>query len=97
MGSEPRRYNVSLKPAAERALAKLSKRNQKTIASRIEALALTPRPRGAEKLKGAVDLYRIRSGDFRIIYQVQGDVLRVLVVIIGDRKDIYDRLKRLFG
>jgi len=48
-------------------------------------------------LKGAVDLYRIRSGDFRIIYQVQDDVLRVLVVIIGDRKDIYDRLKRLFG
>ena len=97
MASEPRRYHVSLKPAAERALAKLSKKNQKALASRIEALALAPRPRGAEKLKGAADLYRIRSGDFRIIYQVHDDVLRVLVVIIGDRKDIYDRLKRLFG
>ena len=95
MASEPKRYSILLKPAAERALASLSAKNRKLVAKKIDALALNPRPNGVEKLKGSDDLYRVRSGDFRIIYQILDEVLRVLVVVIGDRKDIYDRLKRL--
>ena len=96
MVSEPKQYRIFLKPAAERVLSSLSKKNRKLVARRIDALSANPRPKGVEKLAGQVDLYRVRAGDFRIIYQIQDAVLRVLVVMIGDRKDVYDRIKRLF-
>jgi len=47
-------------------------------------------------LRGGDAFYRVRAGNYRIIYEVQDAVLRVLVVLIGDRKDVYDRLKRMF-
>lgn len=91
MGSEPKRYKVVLKPSAADTLASLSKKDQRLVAKRIDSLALEPRPPDAEKLDK--NLYRIRSGNYRILYQVDDNLLKVLVVAIGDRKDVYRFLK----
>ena len=61
------------------------------LGNAIEALAEDPRPRGVKKLhgKGAHIFYRLRVGDYRVIYQVHEDVVLVLIVRIADRKEIY--------
>jgi len=59
------------------------------VARKIDALADNPRPSGAEKLKGAKDLWRIRSGNYRIIYTIQDEALLVLVIRIGHRREVY--------
>ncbi len=89
MASDPRRYSIFLKPAAEAALAALAKKDRRLVGRRIDSLALDPRPKGAEKLKGFADLYRVRAGNNRVIYQIEDRILRILVVTIGDRKDVY--------
>ncbi len=55
----------------------------------MDGLAVNPRPKGVKKLSGLDDLYRIRVGDYRIVYQIHDDRLIVLVVRIGHRKDVY--------
>jgi mRNA interferase RelE/StbE len=82
-------YRVEVKPAARRQLSKLPRDVQERLRSRIDALAISPRPLGATKLEGPENLYRIREGDYRIIYQIEDQVLLVLVVKIGHRKDVY--------
>ena len=62
-------YAVEITDSAAKALANLSKKQRRRIAARIDGLADNPRPRGCEKLQGAEDLYRVRSGDYRIIYE----------------------------
>ena len=85
------KYRVELKPAARRALKKLDRPVQRRIVSAAEGLAENPRPSACEKLTGATDLFRIRVGDYRIIYQIQDDVLLILVVKVGHRGDVYKR------
>ncbi len=85
-------YRVELKPAATESLAKPPKTTQKRIAKKIDQLADNPRPSGSVKLAGQDDLYRIRVGDYRIVYQIQDDVLLVLVIRIGNRGDVYRHL-----
>ncbi|HEX6573503.1 MAG TPA: type II toxin-antitoxin system RelE/ParE family toxin, partial [Gemmatimonadaceae bacterium] len=57
----------------------------------IDLLAVDPRPHGAVKLSGDEDLYRIRTGDYRIIYSVVDRVLTILVIAIGHRREVYRR------
>ncbi len=85
-------YEVRLKPSAERELRKLPRQIQFRVARRLDGLAADPRPTGCEKLAGLADLYRIRVGDYRIVYQVSDEILMVLVVTIGHRGDVYRRL-----
>jgi mRNA interferase RelE/StbE len=59
--------------------------------TKIDALAKNPRPSGMKKLEGEDNLYRIGVGDYHIIYQIEDDKLIVLVVKIGDRKEIYKK------
>lgn len=94
MASEPKRYAVALKPSVEATLSELPRKDQKLIGKRIDALATNPRPRGVEKLQGSDELYRVRSGDYRIIYQIEDAVLKVLVIKIGQRGDVYRGLQR---
>jgi mRNA interferase RelE/StbE len=82
-------YQVAIAPAARRQIKKLAKSAQLAIIARLETLAHNPRPPGCKKLSGEENLYRVRKGDYRIVYQVQDDRLIVLVVRVGDRKDIY--------
>jgi mRNA interferase RelE/StbE len=85
-------YRVELKPSAQVALAKMPQPHRRRIAKRIDRLAENPRPRGVEKLAGVESLYRIRIGDYRVVYQIHDDVLLVLVVRIGGRGDVYRNL-----
>jgi len=82
-------YSILLAPPAERQLKSLTDSVQKRIAKRLKSLRENPRPQGVKKLAGEEDLYRIRDGDYRIIYTIQDKELIVLVVKIGNRKDVY--------
>jgi len=82
-------YRVELKPGAEEFIAAQEKKVQRQLLERIAALAENPYPRGCRKLDEKEALYRVRSGDYRIIYQVRDKELLVLVVRVGDKKDVY--------
>lgn len=89
---EPRRDEILLTRAAERGLSGLSKADFRRIDAKIRALADDPRPSGVKKLEGTDNLYRVRSGDFRILYQIQDTRLVVVIVDVGNRRDIYRSL-----
>jgi len=80
---------VELSKRAQRELRKLSSDLQERIISCLEALAENPRPPGAEKLAGEENAYRVRVGDYRILYEVRDVVLVVIVMRIGHRRDVY--------
>ncbi|GKS58592.1 hypothetical protein YTPLAS18_21190 [Nitrospira sp.] len=82
-------YSILLAPSAELQLKALTAPVQKRLVKRLKSLRETPRPDGVKKLAGEDDLYRIREGDYRIIYTIQDKNLIVLVVKIGDRKEVY--------
>jgi len=85
------RCRIALKPAAERDHAALEPKDRARLARKIDALAENPRPPGAEKLKGAKDLWRVRAGDYRVLYTIRDDVLVVLVIRVGHRREVYRR------
>jgi len=86
-------YAVFLKPAALRDLRKLPKDIRRRVTARIDALAGDPRPAGIERLHGEADLYRVRVGDSRIVYQVESKALVMLVVRVGHRREVYRRTR----
>ena len=81
-------YSVLIKPSAAKELERLPEKLRRQLAKRIAALAESPRPAGVEKLSGA-ELYRIRQGDHRAVYSIADAVLTVLVIRIGNRRDVY--------
>jgi len=85
-------YRVEIKKSAQKEIAALSKRDRRRVMSAIAALADEPRPQGVRKLVNAENAYRIRVGDYRVVYQLARRVLTVFVVRVGHRKDIYRRL-----
>lgn len=84
-------YQVSLAPAAARQLRKLDPSVRRRIQAIIELLATDPRPPSATRLVGGAGEWRVRSGDYRILYQIEDDRLLVLVLNAGHRRDIYQR------
>jgi mRNA interferase RelE/StbE len=82
-------YTVIYQPAAEAALRKLSKEIQIRILRKTDQFAVDPFPAGREKLRSPVDLWRIRIGDYRVIYTVQRKELLVLALKIGHRREVY--------
>jgi len=82
-------YTILLAPPAERQLKAFAPPIQKRLVKRLKALRDNPRPQGVKKLSGEDNLYRIREGDYRILYTIEDKELIVLVVKIGDRKEIY--------
>ena len=83
-------YRIEVRPAAVRALRKLDPQMRPRIQGAIALLAQDPRPPGARTLRGRPGL-RIRVGDYRIIYTVEDDVLLVVVVTLGHRREVYER------
>lgn len=83
------KYTVAFSKQSEKQFKALTKQVQSRLKPKIDALADNPRPHRVEKMEGADGLYRIRVGDYRIIYQIRDDVLLVLLLKIGDRKEIY--------
>jgi len=84
-------WRIELKPAAQRDLARLPREAQRRIARRIDALADEPYPDDAKKLAAEDNIWRVRAGDYRILYQPQKKVLLILVIRIADRKEAYRR------
>lgn len=83
-------YAVSLSSKAARQFRKLDRKAQVRIAAVIDLLAANPRPPAAKALTGrSRNAYRVRVGDFRVVYEVQDQRLLVLVVRIGHRRDVY--------
>lgn len=83
-------YRIELRPAAVRVLRKLDPQVRRRVQGAIALLAQDPRPPGARALQGRPGL-RVRVGDYRIIYTVEDDVLLVVVVRLGHRRDVYDQ------
>ncbi len=82
-------YRVEIAPAAKRQIKKLPTAVQQQIIRRLEDLAVEPRPTGIVKLKGSESLYRVRLGDYRVVYEIQDAQLLILVVKVGHRSDVY--------
>jgi mRNA interferase RelE/StbE len=83
-------YRVDIRPAAVRALRKVDHQARPRIQAAIALLAQDPRPPGARALRGR-DGYRVRVGDYRILYTVDDGVLVVVVVTLGHRRAVYER------
>jgi mRNA interferase RelE/StbE len=82
------RYGIEVRPAATRALRKLGPDIRPRIEGAIALLAEDPRPPASRPLRGRPG-YRIRVGDYRIIYTVQDDALLIVVVALGHRREVY--------
>ncbi|MBA3435969.1 MAG: type II toxin-antitoxin system RelE/ParE family toxin [Chloroflexi bacterium] len=85
------RYRIKILPSALREIKGIPRPQQKSVRKRINDLADDPRPIGCDVLSGAPQerIHRVRQGDWRILYQVFDQELRVLVVRVADRKEIY--------
>lgn len=81
-------YKIVITAPAEKTLDKLPVQTAQRIVSSIYQLAANPRPPGCVKLAGSNN-YRIRVGDFRIIYSIEDEILTVIVLKIGNRRDVY--------
>lgn len=82
-------HAVRILPAALRALERLPPKDQRRLRRRIDALAEEPRPDGCRKLAGGDAEWRIRVGDYRVIYRVQDAELIVLVIRVAHRREVY--------
>jgi mRNA interferase RelE/StbE len=81
-------YNLLIKPSAAKELEAVPKKDRRRIVTRIRSLSVEPRPPGCEKLSGH-ELYRVRQGNYRVVYTVQDADLAVLIITIGHRREIY--------
>ena len=81
-------YKVVVKKSVRKDIKGLAKKDVKRILSAILALAENPRPPGSKKLSGQ-ERYRLRQGNYRILYTIEDDKLIICVVKVGDRRDVY--------
>jgi mRNA interferase RelE/StbE len=89
VGGPAPRYQIVLTSAARKQLGALPRDVQARIAPVILTLGDDPRPHGARKLKGGSDEYRIRVGDYRVVYTIDDDNNIVLIVAVAHRRDVY--------
>ncbi len=82
------KYTVIIRPSAEKEMFGLEKIEQKKIFNALEKLAHHPRPAGCKKLIGS-PLWRIRVGNYRIVYSIEDNVLKVFIIRIAHRKEVY--------
>ncbi len=82
-------YEIRIARRAAKSLGSLQRRDQQRIRAAIELLAGAPRPPACVALSGEADVYRVRVGDYRLVYEVLDDVLLIHVVRIGHRRDVY--------
>jgi mRNA interferase RelE/StbE len=83
-------YSILITKSAAKELERVPTKDRQRIVAKIRALADNPRPVGAEKLSGE-DKYRVRQGDYRILYEIVDLDLIVTVVRIGNRREVYRR------
>ena len=83
-------FEIQILPAAARAIKKLPPEAKRRVQAAVELLAEDPRPPAAKKLTGRPE-WRVRTGDYRVLYRIREDVLTVVVVRAGLRRDIYQK------
>jgi mRNA interferase RelE/StbE len=83
-------YSLRIKPSAVKELERLPAKVRTRTVARIRSLSIQPRPQGCEKLS-VHDLYRLRQGDYRVLYTVQDADREVIVIKIGHRSEVYRR------
>ena len=83
------RYEIEISRTAERQLRRLPRADQVRVARAMLALADHPFPRGTRKLAGYDDVFRVRTGRYRILYSVSGRTLVIVVLKVGHRRDVY--------
>lgn len=83
------KYKIEFTRAAEKQIIDIPRIDLKRISNRIDKLAVDPFPSGFEKMQGHENLYRIRQGDYRILYSLFEEKLIVLIVKIGHRREVY--------
>ena len=84
------KYAVDIKPSARRELENLSDNLIARLVPKIDGLAANPRPSGSRKLRGYKDLWRIRVGDYRVVYIIDDDRKVVSVTRVAHRRDVYE-------
>ncbi len=81
-------YKVELRQRVRQSLDKLPEKDHRVVITALESLEQEPRPRGVEKIRGT-ELWRIRKGDYRVIYYINDQEQTIAVVRIGHRRDVY--------
>jgi len=87
-GEAPTRYRVELSPRAGRVFDRLTGVLRGRVKAALDSLAANPRPPGVVKLTGQ-DAYRLRVGDYRIVYEIHDRILLVVVLDVGHRREVY--------
>ena len=87
------KYRIEVKKSAAKSLSKIPKPDQKRIGMAIDNLSENVPDPDTTKMKGNNPFHKIRVGNYRIIYEIQNDILLILIIKIGHRKDIYRNLK----
>lgn len=82
------KYSILIKKSAAKELEQIPKKNIQKIVNKIHSLSANPRPQGSQKLSH-LEQYRIRQGNYRIIYSIQDDELTLQIIKIGHRKEVY--------
>ena len=83
------RYSLEISRTAEKQLKRLPATVQRRVAAMLLSFEIEPRPIGCKKLSGFENTYRVRLGDYRIIYEIHDRIVTVTALKIGHRKDIY--------
>ena len=86
-------YEIELSRIALKSMFKIPKKELRRIHDRIDALSVDPRPVDNKKIQGDHNLYRIRSGNYRILYRIFDEKVHILIVDVDHRKDVYKQLK----
>jgi mRNA interferase RelE/StbE len=81
-------YSIQIRRSAEKEIEQLPNKDRGKIIRRIEGLRDDPRPAGTKKLSGE-EKYRLRQGNYRVLYEVHDDIVTIVVVKVADRKDAY--------
>jgi len=82
-------YSIEVSATAEKQLRKLSKKDQISVLKRIQELSGEPRPNHSRKLRGQDNIYRVRVGNYRILYSIENKHLTIIILKVGHRRDVY--------
>lgn len=85
-------YNIELGRLALKSMTKIPRRELLRIQDKIDALSAEPRPADVKKIRGDENLYRIRSGNYRVLYRIFDEKILVLIVDVDHRKDVYKNI-----
>ncbi len=83
------KYRVIIKPSADKVLRKLQTDTQRRILERLDELAINPRPANVVKMAGSENWWRIRVGDYRLVYEIHDREIMIYVLVIGHRREVY--------